>query len=208
MGRDFGAWQRYGGAGWSYDALLPVMCAIENDQDFADSPIHGSSGPLRLHRGFKLDDPADPPVRALIEAALDLGLPKCHDLNVAEPYGICSSPYNLRDGRRQSTAVAWLDPARGRPNLTILPDSTVTRLVLDGSRVRAVELLTPDGPETIEADEVVLAAGVFHSPQLLMLSGIGPVAEIERVGLEVTHRLDGVGQNYRDHAVVYVTFRD
>lgn len=207
MGRDFRAWQRYGGEAWSYDALLPLMCAIENDQDFADSPIHGSSGPLRLHRGFKLDDPADPPVRALIEAALDLGLPSCPDLNVPEPYGICSSPYNLRDGRRQSTAVAWLDPARGRPNLTILPDSTVTRLVLDGSRVRAVELITPDGTETVEADEVVLAAGVFHSPQLLMLSGIGPAAEIERVGLEVTHRLDGVGQNYRDHAVVYITFQ-
>ncbi len=207
MGRDFEAWQRYGGAGWSYDALLPVMRAIENDQDFADSPIHGSSGPLRLHRGFKLDDPADPPVRALIEAALDLGLPRCPDLNVPEPYGICSSPYNLRDGRRQSTAVTWLDPARGRPNLTILPDSTATRLVLDGSRVRGVELIGPEGTETIEADEVVLAAGVFHSPQLLMLSGIGPAAEIERVGLAVTHRLDGVGRNYRDHAVVYVTFQ-
>jgi len=206
MRRDFETWERFGGERWSYDALLPVMRAIESDPDFPDSPLHGNSGPLTLRRAFKLDDPADPPVRALIDAALDLGLPKCPDLNVPEPYGICSSPYNIVDGRRQSTAIAYLDPARGRPNLTVMPDTTATAISLDGCRGRAVEVVGPTGTETIEAGEIVLAAGVYHSPQLLMLSGIGPTSELERLGIDVRHALEGVGQNYQDHAVVYVTF--
>jgi choline dehydrogenase len=207
MRRDFDTWQRYGGDSWSYDALLPLMRAIETDRDFADSPIHGAGGPLILNRAFKLDDPADPPVAALLEAAHAFGLPDCPDLNVPEPFGVCSSPYNQRDGKRQSTATAYLDPARGRANLTIEADTTVTRLVLEGSRICGVEIATPEGLEIVEADEVVLAAGVFHSPQLLMLSGIGPVAGLEAVGLPVRHRLDGVGNNYQDHAVVYITFQ-
>jgi len=206
MRRDFDVWRRYGGDAWSYEALLPLMRAIETDRDFADSPIHGASGPLVLDRGFRLDDPADPPVAALLEAAHALGLPDCPDLNVPEPYGVCSSPYNRLDGKRQSTTVAYLDPARGRPNLTIRADTTVIRLVVNGSRACGVEVATADGVERIEADEVVLSGGVFHSPQLLLLSGIGPVEGVERAGLRVVHRLDGVGGNYQDHAVVYVTF--
>jgi choline dehydrogenase len=206
MRRDFDAWATYGGPAWSYDALLPVMRDIETDQDFADSPIHGSSGPLILHRPFRLDDPADPPVAALREAAHAFGLPDCPDLNVPEPYGICASPYNQVDGRRQSTAVAYLDPARERPNLEIRADTTVTRLVLDGSRVRGVETASGGTTTVIEADEVVLAAGAFHSPQLLLLSGIGSPEALAPHGIALRHRLDGVGENYQDHAVVYVTF--
>lgn len=206
MRADFDAWEAFGGESWSYDALLPLMRAIETDADFADSPIHGTEGPLTLERAWKLDDPADPPVRALLEAAEDLGLPRCPDLNVPEPFGICASPYNIRDGVRQSTAVAYLDPARGRPNLEIRADTTVRRLVLDGRRVTGVELAGPDGPVTVAADRVVLAAGVYHSPQLLELSGIGRPAELERLGIPVAHPLPGVGEDYQDHAVVYVTF--
>jgi choline dehydrogenase len=206
MRRDFDAWATFGGAAWSYDALLPLMRAIETDRDFADSPIHGSSGPLVLHRPFRLDDPADPPVAALREAAHAFGLPDCPDLNVPEPYGICASPYNLVDGRRQSVAVAYLDPARRRPNLEIRADTTVTRLILDGTRVRGVEVATGGTTAVIEADEVVLAAGAFHSPQLLLLSGIGAPDALAPHGIAVKHRLDGVGENYQDHAVVYVTF--
>ncbi len=207
MRRDFDAWVPFGGPAWSYNSLLPLMRAIETDRDFADSPIHGSDGPLILHRSFKLTDPADPPVAALREAAHAFGLPDCPDLNVPEPYGICASPYNQVGGKRQSTAIAYLDPARGRPNLEIQPDTTVVRLIVDGSRVRGVEIADAGGSRVIEADEVVLAAGAFHSPQLLMLSGIGRPAAIEPHGIEVRHRLDGVGENYQDHAVVYVTFQ-
>ncbi len=204
---DFDAWASFGGPAWSYDALLPLMKAIETDRDFADSPIHGSTGPLVLHRPFRLDDPADPPVQALREAAHAFGLPDCPDLNVPEPLGICASPYNQVDGKRQSTVVAYLDPARGRPNLEIRPDTTVTKLVLDRDRVTGVEIADGSGGTTvIEAAEVVLAAGAFHSPQLLLLSGIGSPEALAPHGIAVRHRLDGVGANYQDHAVVYITF--
>ena len=205
--RDFEAWERFGGPAWSYEALLPTMRAIEDDPDFGDQPIHGRGGPLKLRRRWKLDDPADPPVRALLEAATDLGLPRCEDLNVPNPFGICASPYNEVKGRRQTAANAYLDPARRRPNLTILPQTTATRLALDGRRVRGVELVTPDGPRTIGADQVVLSAGAYQTPHLLLLSGIGPPNVIERVGLAVCHRLDGVGENFQDQAVIYLTFQ-
>jgi len=204
--RDFEAWSRFGGAAWSYDALLPVMRAIETDPDFAGDPIHGGAGPLHLERSFKLDMPASPPTRALIEAAVDLGLPRCDDLNVPEPLGVCASPYNVRNGRRQSTAVAYLDQARERPNLTICPETLATRLVVSGDRVTGVELRTARGLETVEAGRVVISSGVFHSPQLLMLSGIGPADAVERIGVRSVLPLDGVGENYQDHAVVYMTF--
>jgi choline dehydrogenase len=208
MAADFAAWEGFGGDAWSYASLLPVMRAIETDPDFADSPIHGSDGPVRLHRGYRLDDPADPPVRALLQAAADLGLPRCDDLNVAEPYGVCASPYSLVDGRRQSTVAAYLDPARHRPNLTILADTAATRIDLDGDRVTGVEARTADGSSArFDAAEVVLAAGVFHSPQLLLLSGIGPVVDLERHGIAPRVALDGVGRGYQDHAVVYITFQ-
>ena len=206
MRADFNAWEAVAGPAWGYEAMLPLMRAIEDDPDFAGDPIHGTGGPLALERAFTLDGPADPPVRALIRAAADLGLPPCPDLNVPEPFGVCASPYNIRDGVRQSTAVAYLDPARGRPNLEILAESTAVRLVLDGDRVTAVELATPDGSRTVEAATVVLAAGAYGSPKLLLLSGIGPEAELARHGIPLRHRLDGVGANHRDHAVVYLTF--
>ena len=207
MARDFGAWSRYGGPSWSYADLLPLMRAIEADPDFGDSPLHGADGPLRLHRAYHLDDPADPPVEALLRAAADLGLPRCDDLNVAEPFGVCASPYNVKDGRRQSTAVAYLDPARGRPNLTILADTTVTRVRIVRGRVEGVELVGDDGAaRVVRAPQVVLAAGVFHSPQLLQLSGVGPPEELAAHGIAPVVPLDGVGRGYQDHAVVYLTF--
>lgn len=208
MAADFEAWTRYGGEAWSYDALLPLMRAIETDPDFADSPIHGESGPVRLHRGYRLDDPADPPVRALLEAAAALGLPRCDDLNVPQPFGVCASPYSLVDGRRQSSANAYLDPARGRPNLTILADTAVTRVCLDGDGATGVEARGEDGTDIrYDAPEVILSAGVFHTPQLLLLSGIGPTDDLERLGIAPKVHLEGVGHGYQDHAVVYITFQ-
>lgn len=203
---DFAAWERVGGPAWSYDTLLPLMRAIETDPDLGDDPLHGSDGPLHLQRSYRLDDPADPPVAALIEAAGDLGLPLCPDLNVPDPVGVCASPYNIRDGRRQSTAVAYLDPARSRPNLTVMADTTVARVVVEDGAVRGVEILGDAGRTVITARDVVLAAGVFHSPQLLQLSGIGPGPELERLGVVPVRILDGVGRGYQDHAVVYVTY--
>jgi choline dehydrogenase len=207
LGRDFDAWEAFGGPAWSYDALLPVLRAIEDDPEFGDQPLHGRGGPLRLHRRWKLDDPSDPPVQALLAAAADLGLPRCDDINVPSPFGVCASPYNEVDGRRQTAANAYLDPARGRPNLTILPETTATRLRLEGRRVRGVDLSTPDGERSVEAEDVVVSAGAYQSPHLLLVSGIGPAKPLEALGLRVAHRLDGVGENFQDQGVIYLTFQ-
>ena len=205
---DFEAWEWFGGGAWSYDALLPLMRAIEDDPDFGDDPIHGRGGPLHLERSYRLDESVDPPVRALIAAAADAGLPTCDDLNVPEPIGVCASPYNILGGQRQSTAVAYLEPARERPNLTVRPETTVVRVLLDGGRACGVEVREDDGRTSIiGARRVVLAAGVFHSPQVLLRSGIGPADELAAHQIPQRSALEGVGRGYHDHAVVYITFQ-
>ncbi|MGZ9275669.1 MAG: GMC family oxidoreductase [Candidatus Limnocylindrales bacterium] len=203
---DFETWATFGGPAWTYDTLLPLMRAIEDDPDFGDEPLHGRGGPVRLQRPWWPDEPSDPPVVALLEAAGALGLGACLDLNVPEPLGICASPYNLVDGRRQTVADAYLEPARLRPNLTVLANTTATRLLLEGTRVRGVEVSTEAGPQQIEADRVVLSAGAYQSPHLLLLSGIGPTTALEAAGITPAHRLDGVGENFQDHAVVNVAY--
>ncbi len=203
---DFDTWVAQGNAGWTYENCLPVLIRIETDQDFPESPIHGSSGPLWIKRAGVEEERSSPPVRAFIDRALAMGLPDCPDLNGPEPLGVCASPYNVRDGRRQSTAVAYLSMARGRPNLEIVAEAEVLSLRLDGSRVTGVEYLKDSQMHLAYGDRVVLSAGTYHSPQILMLSGIGPVKELERVGVTVRHPLQGIGENYHDHAVVYFSF--
>lgn len=203
---DFEAWAALGGPAWSYNALLPTMRAIETDHDFPDSPIHGNSGPIHAERAWKPGQASDPPVEGLIAAAQAMGQPLCDDLNVPNPLGIVASAYAIKQGRRQSTSVAYLDPARGRPNLTILADTLACRLDIQGDRVVAVELKKDGRAQRIEADRFVLAAGVFHSPQLLLLSGVGPAAQLASHGIPVKVDLPGVGEGYRDHTTLYMTF--
>ncbi len=206
MKHDLETWVAHGNPDWSYEKCLPVMKRIESDQDYPDSPIHGSSGPLYVKRPFTLDMPASAPVRAFIDRSLGMGLPSCPDLNVPEPLGVCASPYNIKNGKRQSTTVAYLSLARGRSNLTIVADAQVRSLKINGRKVEEI-LYEKDGQfQTVSGDQVVLSAGVYHSPQILMLSGIGPVKELERLGIKVLHPLEGVGENYQDHPVVYMTF--
>ncbi len=203
---DLDTWTALGNPGWSYEDVLPVLKRIETDAQFGDDPIHGSSGPLYINRAFTLDMEASEPVAAFINAAVASGLPLCPDINVANPYGVCASPYNIKDGQRQSTRVAYLDPARGRPNLEIVAEAQVTALTLAGRRVTGVAYSKDGNLERASADEVILCAGAYHSPQILMLSGIGPPAALDRLGVPVVHTLEGVGENYQDHAVVTMSF--
>ncbi|HEX5466513.1 MAG TPA: GMC family oxidoreductase N-terminal domain-containing protein [Candidatus Limnocylindrales bacterium] len=203
---DFDAWSDVGGPAWSFERLLPTLRAMETDADFPDDPLHGATGPLRLVRRFQVDGPREPIVGALLEAGAGLGLPACRDLNGREPFGIGASTYGEVDGRRQSVAAAYLDPVRGRPNLTIRAATSAVRLRLAGSHVTAVELRGPSGQEVVEADRFVLSAGVFGSPQLLVSSGIGPTETLDRLGLPVALPLAGVGRGYRDHAVIFLAF--
>jgi choline dehydrogenase len=203
---DFDTWVAAGATEWTYENLLPLLRRMETDADFPDSPLHGSDGPIYVKRPFMLDMEADPPVRAFIDRALAMGLPECPDLNGPDPFGVCASPYNIRAGVRQSTNVCYLDPARPRPNLHVIADAPALSLELHGSTVTGVRYSHAGQTHTAMGGRVVLCAGVYHSPQLLMLSGIGPAGELERLGLPVRHALAGVGENYQDHASVALTF--
>jgi choline dehydrogenase len=206
MACDFAAWSALGGPSWSYEALLPTLRAIETDHDFGDRPEHGASGPIHGERSWRPGGKSDPPVEALIEAARAHGQPVIEDLNTPNPQGVVGSAYNIKQGLRQSVAVAYLNPARDRPNLTIRADTTASRLVLEGDRIVAVEVIRDGATERIAGRRFVLAAGVFHTPQLLLLSGIGPAAELARHGIPVHLELPSVGQGYRDHASAFMTF--
>ncbi|MDA0797665.1 MAG: FAD-dependent oxidoreductase [Chloroflexi bacterium] len=203
---DLDSWAADGNPGWSFDECLPVLRRIESDQDYYDDPIHGSDGPLYVKRPFTLEMGGSKPVQAFIQRAMDMGMPWCPDLNVPEPFGVCGSAYNIKEGLRQSTTVAYLDPARSRPNLTIISEALVLSLKLSGRRVEGVTYQKNGETITANADRVVLSAGAYHSPQVLTLSGIGPAAELARLGIEATHVLEGVGQNYQDHATVQMTY--
>ncbi|MSQ22939.1 MAG: FAD-dependent oxidoreductase [Chloroflexi bacterium] len=203
---DLDRWASLGNPGWSFDECLPLLKRIETDADYPDSPIHGSDGPLYVKRPFILGDPADEPAAAFIERAMAMGLPLCADLNVPDPFGVCTAPYNIKDGIRQSTTVAYLDPARGRPNLHIVDEAIVTSLKITGDRVEQVVYEKDGQSQSASGERVVLCAGAYQSPQILMLSGIGPAAELKRLGIDVKNALAGVGENYQDHATVSMTF--
>lgn len=203
---DLDGWAALGNPGWSFDDCLPLLKRIETDSDYGGDDIHGEDGPLYVKRFFKVDEEASAPVRAFIDRALAMGLPMCPDLNSPNPYGVCSSAYNVKDGVRQNTTAAYLNPARGRPNLTVEAEARVRSLRIANNRVSAVVYERGGAPQTAEADVVVLCAGVYHSPQILMLSGVGPPKELERVGVPVVHPLEGVGENYQDHATMEMTF--
>ncbi len=203
---DLATWVKAGNPSWSYEKMLPIMKRIEADQDYPDSPIHGSDGPVYVQRPFKFGDPVSGPAKAFIDSAFAMGLPRCDDINAPDAYGVSLAPYNIKNGKRQSMTVAYLNPARGRRSLKIVAEAPVVALKLAGKKAEGVVYRKNGRLETALADKIVLAAGVFHSPQILMLSGIGPAAELERLGIPVVHDLPGVGENYQDHAVVYMTF--
>ena len=203
---DLDQWVAAGNPDWSYERCLPFMKKIESDQDFPDDPIHGKDGPLYVKRRFTLDMEMSPPVKAFIDAAYSMGLPKCPDLNVPEPYGVCASPYNIKDGKRQSTVIAYLNHARGRKNLTIVDQATVHNLKLNGKKAEGVNYEKAGQMLTALGGQIVLTSGVYGSPQILMLSGIGASAELKKHGIPVVHELNGVGENYHDHPVVFMTY--
>ena len=203
---DLDQWVERGNPEWSYEKCLPFMKKIESDQDFPDSPIHGKDGPLYVKRRYTLEMPVSPPVRAFLDAAYSMGLPKCPDLNVPEPYGVCSSPYNIKDGKRQSTTIAYLNPARGRPNLTIIAEAAAQSLKLAGKKAEGVNYEKDGQMHTVLGGHILLTSGVYGSPQILMLSGIGQSEQLKKFGIPVVHELKGVGENYQDHPVVFMTF--
>ena len=161
---------------------------------------HGSDGPL----GVSVPVNPLPISEAFLRAAQQYGIPYNPDFNGARQEGIGHYQVTVRDARRSSSAVAYLRPARGRPNLTLRTGAQTTRVLIERGRAVGVEIATDGGREAIRAErEVILSAGAIGSPRLLLLSGIGPAEHLRAVGIEVAHDLPGVGGNLQDHLDLY-----
>jgi choline dehydrogenase-like flavoprotein len=206
MPYDFDEWAELGGAHWRWEECLPAFKRLETDLDFDDA-WHGRNGPIRIRR--HPPDELVPWQAAFLETCERLGWPACPDHNNPTTTGWGPHAMNKVDGVRVSTAMGYLAPARGRPNLTIEPGVTVARVIFRGRRVAAIEVVKQGRLERREVVEVVLAAGAIATPGILIRSGIGPRAQLERLGIEVV--VDApVGERLLDHpgAALVVVPRD
>jgi choline dehydrogenase len=192
---DYDRWREAGNAGWAYDDVLPYFVKSESNRSFPDG-YHGAAGPLTVTSHPR----SNPLVERYLAAAQEAGIPFNPDFNASVQEGCGPMQATIANGARTSAAAAWLHPARSRANLTVLTHAYTTRLHFNGNRAVGVEYLRFGALEKAEASgEIILAAGALRSPQLLMLSGIGPAADLDRLGIRVRQDLSGVGRNLQDH---------
>jgi choline dehydrogenase len=194
---DYDEWEWLGNPGWSFQDLLPYFRMAERDPQ--GGPLHGEHGLVPVDRAPESSwSTVD---RALVEAAGRLGLPFAIDLNgeAGQRPSVGPTPKNIAEGSRINAAFSYLAPARERPNLKIIPDRLVDRVIVENGR--ATGLQTGDG-EVIQGETIILSAGAYGSPAILLRSGIGPVAHLREFGIAVTADLPGVGSNLLDHPLV------
>lgn len=198
---DYDAWRDAGNPGWGYADVLPLFRRSER---WEGEPNHFRSDIGEM--GVSLPNVRHPASAAFIAAGKAVGLPELDDYNGDRQEGISWLQYTVWKGRRSSTAVAFLKPARRRDNLTIKTGCRVLRVVIDGHRATGVVVRTATGvEETLHGGEIMVAAGAIGSPQLLMLSGVGPADHLRERGIGVVADLPGVGENLQDH--LYVNIR-
>jgi choline dehydrogenase-like flavoprotein len=194
---DYDTWSQMGCKGWSYEDVLPAFRSLESNQRISDQ-FHGKSGTLAV------SDPRHrhPLNEAFIKAATEVGIPYNADFNGAAQEGVGFYQSTTHNGRRWSSAQAFLREAEKRPNLKIMTETKVGRILFTGKRATGVELL--DGRKIAVAREIVLAAGAIATPKILQLSGIGDADHLSSLGIEVVADLPGVGANFQDHLEVPV----
>jgi 5-(hydroxymethyl)furfural/furfural oxidase len=202
---DFDRWAAAGCRGWAWNDVLPYFNKLERDVNFGDKPYHGDAGPIPVYRA-----PVDawgPVDRALKEAATELGYPWCDDHNAPEGTGVSPYAINSQQNRRVSTNDGYLEPARGRANLTIVGNALVGTLGFEGNRPHANSVQVTIGGVTVTpraTQEVIVCAGAIHSPTILQRSGIGRPALLNRFGIAPIADLP-VGENLLDHPIMALT---
>ncbi|MEP9376123.1 choline dehydrogenase [Aquabacter sp. CN5-332] len=203
--QDFDGWAQRGATGWSYGEVLPYFKKLETfDAPDADPNLRGTSGPMNVTRVGE----RAPLAEAFIAAAQQAGIPENPDYNGLEQEGVGYYQVNQKRGRRWTVVDAYLRPALGRPNLTVVTHAHVTRLEIEGRRATGVHYRRGGQDVTAKAKaEVILTAGAVQSPQLLELSGIGHPDVLTRAGIVVRHALPGVGNNYQDHFATRMNWR-
>ncbi len=200
---DYESWAREGAEGWDWEGVLPYFRRLERDMDFA-GPLHGRDGPIPIRRimpevwpGFSCA------AAAAMQAA---GFAALEDQNAQFGDGYFPVAISNLYDRRVSTATAYLDnETRRRANLTILADTVLRWLVLDGTRATGIEAHGPDGAITIRARETILCAGALHSPAILLRAGIGPGDALQQVGVAVAAHRPGVGRHLQEHPTISVS---
>jgi choline dehydrogenase len=200
---DFDHWRQLGNAGWSFADVLPYFRRAE-DQERGEDALHGVGGPL------KVSDVCEPhPIcEAFLGAVEEAGLPRNPDFNGPTQEGAGYYQMTARNGRRWSTAVGYLRPARRRPNLAVAANALATRILFDGRRAVGVEYRQGAATRVAYAQaEVIVAGGAFNSPQLLQLSGLGPAALLQSFGIPVIADMPGVGADLQDHPQVRMQYR-
>ena len=198
---DYDNWASWGNDEWSFVKTLPYFRKAETDTDIKDD-FHGFDGPIPVRRHKK--ETWLPAQTAFHEACIQEGYPEDPDMNHPDSWGVGPIPMNNPDGVRMSTSLTYLNPVRNRLNLTVRSGVTVKRVLLEGNRATGVELESGGESFIIESDQLILSGGAVGSPQLLLLSGIGPEDHLKQMGIEVQHALPGVGQNLRDHPNVRI----
>ena len=201
---DYDAWAALGNDQWSFVNLLPYFRRSENDLDVRDD-FHGTDGPIPVRRhkrqAWHLDQ------EAFFQACLAEGFPESWDQNNPDSVGVGPFPMNNPDGIRMSTALTYINPNRHRLNLTVRSNVLARRLVFDGKRATGVEVESGDDTFLVEGEEIILSAGAVGSPHLLMLSGVGPADQLNGAGISLVSDSPGVGQNLRDHPLVFTRYR-
>ena len=193
--QDFDVWRQLGNVGWSYQDVLPYFKRSQR-QERGASELHGADGELGV-QDVRMNNPL---CEAFIRACVEEGIPPTRDFNGVTQEGVGYYQLTNQNGRRSSTAVAFLRPVEGRANLVVITGAVAERLELEGRRVTGVAARIGGQPRTFHARrEVVLSGGAIGSPQLLQVSGIGPGAVLRAAGVEVRHELAGVGENLQDH---------
>ena len=203
--QDYDNWAGWGNDEWAFTSVLPYFRKMETDLDFPGGDFHGNDGPIPVRR-YKREEWL-PTFRAFYDACVNLGFREDPDQNHPDSKGIAARPLNNIDGVRMSTALTYLNPVRNRLNLTVRGNVTVRRILFEGKRAVAVEAESVEEVFTIEGTDIILSGGAIASPQILMLSGVGPGSHLNEMGLEVIHELQGVGENLRDHPAAFILLR-
>ena len=198
---DYDGWAAKGNDMWGFTDVLPYLRKLETDTDIHDD-FHGSEGPIPVRR-FK-DDTWLPAQKAFYAACRSQGHPHDPDMNHPESGGIGPIPMNNPNGIRMSTSLTYLAASRHRLNLTVKPNVTTHKVIFEGNRATGVEVVSDCERFTVEGSEIILCSGAIGSPQLLMLSGVGPAEVLNGLGIPIVLDVPGVGQNLRDHPNIRV----
>lgn len=202
--KDFDEWQQTGAEGWDYAHCLPYFKKAES-WAFGQDEYRGADGPLAVNNGNQMQNPL---YQAFIDAGVDAGYFATGDYNGQQQEGFGPMHMTVKNGRRASTAHTYLDPAKSRPNLTIVTHALVHKVLLQGRQAVGVQYAHRKKIQQASVrKEVLLSAGSIGSPHILQLSGIGPKQVLEEAGIACQHDLPGVGQNLQDHLEFYFQFK-